>query len=105
MTSGLKGVGARLRRSSAQLFAREHGASHLRHILDEKSVEPEASVCSGAFLKAVSLKHGATSHLAVPLSCSPQTFPTNAESYELLEECGRGVSATVRPSWLSAVKV
>ncbi|KAK9865469.1 hypothetical protein WJX84_005454 [Apatococcus fuscideae] len=29
------------------------------------------------------------------LSPSPQTFPTNAESYELLEECGRGVSATV----------
>lgn len=30
------------------------------------------------------------------LSRSPQSFPTNAESYELLEECGRGVSATVR---------
>ncbi|KAK9864695.1 hypothetical protein WJX84_009203 [Apatococcus fuscideae] len=28
-------------------------------------------------------------------TASPQNFPTNAESYELLEECGRGVSATV----------
>ena len=25
-------------------------------------------------------------------------YPTNADAYKLLEECGRGVSATVSPS-------
>ena len=38
-------------------------------------------------------------HLSEHLSCHSATreYPVSAEEYELLEEAGRGVSATVRP--------